>query len=269
MKTLLLFFLLIFSLQINSQELFVMTEPASNMPAGSIGIRMMNSFMYNKNNTFNYHLIPEVMWGINQKWMVHLQSFQSNRSRNSLTTEGGSIYTKYRFFSSDEIHKHFRMAAYGRYSFNRADIHQEEIETVGHNTGYEFGMVATQLTKKLAVSSSISFERALNNTNNYQFPDIQSNNATNYTLSFGRLMYPTVYKNFKQTNINLMVEFLGQMLNANGKTNMDIVPSIQFIINSIARIDLAYRQQLYSNMARTAPNGFMIKLEFNFFNVTQ
>ena len=97
----------------------------------------------------------------------------------------------------------------------------------------------------------------------------QSNNATNYTLSFGRLMYPTVYKNFKQTNINLMVEFLGKKLNANGKSNLDIVPSIQFIINSSARIDLAYRQQLYSNMARTAPNGFMIKLEYNFFNVTQ
>ena len=82
-------------------------------------------------------------------------------------------------------------------------------------------------------------------------------------------MFPRVYKNFKQTNINLMVEFLGQTLNENSKSNLDIVPSIQFIIRSRARIDLAYRKELYSNMIRTAPNGFLIKFEYTFFNVTK
>ncbi|MFY8127320.1 MAG: hypothetical protein ACOVMM_03015, partial [Chitinophagaceae bacterium] len=57
-----------------------------------------------------------------------------------------------------------------------------------------------------------------------------------------------------------------QVLSPNGKSNLDIVPSIQFIIHSQARIDLAWRKELYSNMTRTAPNGFMIKLEYTFFN---
>ena len=265
----LLFILLLIHFQYKGQELFVMTEPASNMPAGSIGVRAMNSFMFDKGNNLNYHLMPELMWGINQKWMVHFQSFQSNRVNGGFKFEGGSFYTKYRFFSSDDIHKHFRLATYGRVSLNQADIHQEEIETMGHNSGGELGFVATQLVKKLAISSSVSYEQAADNTYKNRFPTTQSNNAINYTLSFGRLMYPRVYKNFNQTNINLMVEFLGQTLNQNGKSNLDVVPSIQFIIKSKARIDLAYRKELYSNMLRTAPNGFMIKFEYTFFNVTK
>jgi hypothetical protein len=37
-------------------------------------------------------------------------------------------------------------------------------------------------------------------------------------LSFGKLMYPKKYTSFKQTNINLMVEFVGQTINENGKS---------------------------------------------------
>ena len=51
------------------------------------------------------------------------------------------------------------MAAYARYSFNNSDIHQEQIEILGHNSGYEVGMIATKLIKKLAISSSISYEK--------------------------------------------------------------------------------------------------------------
>lgn len=269
MQRLIVFLLVLLATNAKAQELFVMTEPASNMPSGSIGVRAMNSFMYEKDGTLNYHIMPEVMWGASAKWMFHFQSFHSNRSTGGLKTEGGSLYAKYRFYSSDDLHSHFRMAAYGRYSKNRADIHQEEIETMGHNTGYELGFVATKLKNKVAVSSSLSFEKALNNMPDYKFPTTQSNSATNYTLSIGRLMYPNKYKNFKQTNINFMCEFLGQRLNANGKSNLDVVPSLQFIIRSQARIDLAYRQQIYSTMSRTAPNGFMIKFEYTFFNVTK
>lgn len=63
-----------------------------------------------------------------------------------------------------------------------------------------------------------------------------------------------------------MLEFLGQWLNHTGKSYLDIAPSLQFIINSQARIDLAYRQELYSTMLRTAPNGVILKLEYTFFN---
>jgi hypothetical protein len=267
MKIKILIIVLFISLKINAQELFVMTEPASNMPAKSIGIRAMNSFMYEKDGSLNYHIMPEIMWGINQKWMIHLQSYHSNRVGGGLKTEGGSLYAKFRFFSADDLHAHFRMAAFARYSKNRADIHQEEIETMGHNTGFEMGLIATKLINKTAISATTSYERALNNLPNYKFPTTQSHHAINYTLSAGKLIYPKKYTSFKQTNINVMAELLGQVLNPNGKSYLDIVPSIQFIINSQARVDVAYRKQLYSSMQRTAPNGFMIKFEYIFFNI--
>lgn len=268
MKKYFILFLIVATIKTKAQELFVVTEPASNMPTGAIGVRAMNSFMYKADGSLNFHVMPEIMWGASAKWMFHLQSYLSNRAAGGLYNEGGSVYTKYRFFSTDDLHKHTRAAFYARYSLNRADIHQEEIETMGHNTGYELGVVATELINKVAISTSVSFEQALDNKPNYKYPITQSNNATNYTLSFGKLMYPKQYTGgLKQTNINLMCEFLGQTLNKNGRSYLDIVPSVQFIIRSQARLDVAYRQQLYSAMARTAPNGFIIKLEYTFFNV--
>jgi hypothetical protein len=252
-----------------SQELFVVTDPASNVPANSLAINAMQLLFKEKfEQGYNYHIMPEVTYGLNKSLMFRATAFVSNRN-TSLVTEGGSIFTKYRFFSSDDLNSHFRLAAFGRYSFNNSDIHQEQIEIMGHNSGFETGIVATKLIKKVAISSSVSFEKAFDNTSKNPFPNTLGDNATNYTLSFGKLMYPKKYTSYKQTNINLMVEFVGQTINENGKSYLDVVPSIQFIINSQARIDLAYRQELVSSMLRTAPNGVYFNLYYTFFNVTK
>lgn len=252
---------------LNAQELFVFTEPASNMAKGNLGFRMMNSVMKeivgNGNNT---HFMPEVMYGINSKWMIHAASFISNRN-NSYVAEGGSFYVKHKFLNSDDVQKHFRMAAFARYSFNNADIHQDEINLIGHNSGYELGINSTQLLHKVAISGGLSYLQAFNNGTKYEFPKSQSNQAMYYTLSFGKLMLPKKYKDYKQTNVNLMCELLGQTLVPNGKTYLDIAPSVQFIFLSKIRLDLAYRQQLLANLQRTAPNGFVFRFEYNFFNV--
>ena len=267
MRKIVLITFLLMHLNSFSQELFVFTEPASNMPAKSLGFRDMNGFFLEKDGKLNYHNMPELMWGINKKWMVHAQGFISNRQDGGFETEGGSLYAKYRFFSKDDLKKHFRMALYGRYSFNKADIHQQEIETMGHNSGYEAGFIATQLLHKVAISSSISYERALDNKPNYKFPSTESNSAMNYTLSAGKLMLPKVYTSYKQVNMNLRLEFIGQRLNDNQKSFLDIAPSVQFIFNSQARVDIGYRRQLYSTMTRTAPNGIVFKFEYLLFNV--
>ena len=262
-------FLMLFFIAENNfgQELFVVTDPASNIPTNTLTVRVMQSvFKEQIKSGFNYHAMPEITYGISKNVMLRSTLFVSTRS-NSLITEGASFYAKYRFFSTDDINSHFRLATFGRYSFNKADIHQEEIEIMGHNTGFETGLIATQLIKKVAISSSISFEKAFDNKPDYQFPVNQGNNATNYTLSIGKLMYPKKYTSFRQTNINLMLEFLGQTINQNGKSYLDVVPSVQFIINSQARIDLGYRQELYNSMIRSAPNGIYFNLEYNFFNV--
>ncbi len=267
MRRVILFFVAIYCQNVFSQELFVVTDPASNVPTNSLSVRLSQSLFKEELKTgYNYHLMPEVTYGLNKNLMFRASAFVSNRS-NQLVTEGGSFYTKYRFYSTDDLNSHFRLAAYGRYSFNNADIHQEQIEIMGHNSGFETGLVATKLIKKVAISSLVSFEKAYDNKPNYPFPDALGDNATNYTLSFGKLMYPKKYTNYKQTNINLMVEFVGQTINENGKSYLDVVPAIQFIFNSQARLDFAYRHELISSMIRSAPNGFYFNLEYNFFNL--
>lgn len=267
MRKILLFFVVINCQNIFSQELFVITDPASNVPANSLGVNVMQSlFKEEMKSGYNYHFMPEVSYGLNKNIMFRASAFVSNRN-NSLVTEGGSFYAKYRFHSTDDLNSHFRLAAYGRYSFNNSDIHQEQIEILGHNSGFETGIIATKLIKKVAISSSISFEKALDNKPSYPFPDNIGDNATNYSLSFGKLMYPKKYTNYKQTNINLMVEFVGQTINENGKSYLDVMPAVQFIFNSQARLDFAYRQELISSMVRSAPNGFYFNLYYTFFNL--
>lgn len=267
MRKILLFFIAINCQNIFGQELFVITDPASNVPANSLGVNVMQSlFKEEMKSGYNYHFMPEVSYGLNKNIMFRASAFVSNRN-NDLVTEGGSFYTKYRFYSADDLNSHFRLAAYGRYSFNNADIHQEQIEILGHNSGFETGIIATKLIKKVAISSSVSFEKALDNKPNYPFPDNIGDNATNYSLSFGKLMYPKKYTNYKQTNINLMVEFVGQTINENGKSYLDVMPAVQFIFNSQARLDFAYRQELISSMVRSAPNGFYFNLYYTFFDL--
>jgi hypothetical protein len=79
-------------------------------------------------------------------------------------------------------------------------------------------------------------------------------------------MLPKAYRDYKQTNINLMIEFLSQVNTGSGKYYMDIAPSVQMIFNSQSRVDVGYRKELSTTLLRTAPNGFFVRLEYNFFN---
>jgi hypothetical protein len=267
MRLLLLIVFSLLSLLARSQELFSVTEPASNRAVGSIGFRVDNSIMDELNTSkINYHLIPEIMLGISKKLMVSGNVFFSNRSE-VFRAEGGSIYAKYRFLSNDAVQKHFRLAGFGRASFNNSDVHQEEISMYGHNTGMELGVVATQLLRKVALSSSVSFLKATDNGNNNKFVyGLNNSKALNYTLSIGKLMLPTTYKDYRQTNLNLMLEVLSQVNIGSGKYYMDIAPSVQMIFNSQSRVDVGYRKQISTTMLRTAPNGLFIRLEYNIFN---
>ena len=267
MKLLVTIIFAFLSMATRSQELFSVTEPASNRAARSIGIRVDNSIMDEVNTSkINYHLIAEIMAGVSKTFMVSAGVFFSNRS-GSLRSEGGTIYAKYRFLSKDLVQRHFRMASFARVSYNTSDVHQEEINMYGHNTGVEVGTVATQLLRKVALSSSVSILKATDNGNNNKFVyGLDNAKAINYTFSIGKLMLPKEYSGYRQTNVNLMVEFLSQVNIGSGKYYMDIAPSAQMIFNSQARLDVGYRKQLNTTLIRTAPNGFFVRLEYNFFN---
>src|SRR5277367_425427 len=75
--------LMLLSTLLKAQELFVFTEPASNMPSKSLGIRASNWLMYDKSDAMlNYQLIPELMWGVNKDLMLHFDGFFTNQGGN-------------------------------------------------------------------------------------------------------------------------------------------------------------------------------------------
>lgn len=252
---------------LGAQELFVFTEPASNMAKGGIGVRISNAFMKEDfTKRIDYHLVPEVMAGISKKIMIHAEAFISNMSTD-LKAEGGGLYLKYRFFSIDEVHSHFRMALFGRYAFNNAHIHEPAIDLQGHNSGYEAGLVSTKLINKVAVSAIISALHVNDNGKQKFGFGSKNRNAFNYSLSAGKLMLPKEYTSYGQTNLNLMLEFLGQINSQTGDGYLDAAPSIQFIINSRIRIDAGYRFAINEKLYRSAPSGAVFKFEYNFYNV--
>ncbi|BAV09778.1 hypothetical protein SAMN05421788_1011210 [Filimonas lacunae] len=247
----------------HAQELFVFSEPASNMPAKSMGVRLTSNIMTQRmTGTPDYQLLPEVMLGVNKKLMLHGEGYVSN-SNGTTRVEGGGVYAKYRFYTTDNMYRHFRLAAFGRAGSSGVSRVKEEIETNGLQKGYELGFIATQLLHKQAISASVSFEQVVGNSRQTGFPG----EAMNYSLSTGRLLYPSSYTHYGQLNFNLMVELLGQHSLNNNKSFLDIAPAIQFIINSQTRIDVGYRQQLYSTLSRYSANSFLIRFEHTLFNV--
>jgi hypothetical protein len=292
-KVIWLAFVILFSTVADAQELYVSTEPASNMATGSVGFRMLSKlYKMNYNNSFSsYRIEPEVMWGASRHLMVHVAGYASDMFQKSLKVEGASIYAKYRFYSNDDVHEHFRMAAYSKFSLinNPQELtvqnkkllpdgnggyaeqlynsvyKNNEFDIDGNNSGVTAGIVATKLVNKIAASASFGYGYRMNNLNEKVMPG-QPLNAITYTASFGYLLLPKDYVSYHQTNVNLYMELLGTSFPGEKKSYTDIAPAIQFIINSIARIDLAYRTQLTGNTARLSGNYFMIRLEYNILN---
>ena len=107
-----------------AQELYVFTEPASNMPAKSIGVRLTNEGMFDP--TFSNRTLAEVMVGLNKNFMFHLQGFVSDMD-GKYRVEGGSIYAKYRFLSIDEAQSHLRAAVFARASTSNRKFPSNDI----------------------------------------------------------------------------------------------------------------------------------------------
>ncbi len=277
-----------------AQELYVSTEPASNMPSGSIGLRLNSKlFKMNHDGKYNgYRIEPEIMFGLNKNTMIHIAGYASDMFQKNLKIEGASIYGKYRFFSQDEVHEHLRLAAFAKFAISNNPLLREinkpqyfpdgtggfithdvlsyyqsnDIDLDGSNSGLSTGVVATKLKDKLAVSASLGYAYRMNNID-HKIPAYQPLHAFNYTASAGLLLLPREYTDYKQTNVNLYVELLGSSFIDKKQYYTDIAPAVQFIFNSIARLDLSYRTQLAGNTKRLSNNYFMVRLEYNLLNV--
>jgi len=262
-------FFLIFSQWLAAQELFINTEPASNMATKSIGFRF-TGLGYENSGAFKSIFEQEIMYGASSKIMVHADLFEDNNFSDNYNIRAASLYAKYRFYANDGLRKHFRMAAFARVSDAFLPDQNSEVSIMDDYSGASVGIVATQLLHKVAMSSSLAATDIFPNSGSI----LNNGHALEYSLSFGYLAMPKIYSNYKQTNMNLMVEFLGKTQWSSQANEsqiqesdfLDFAPGVQFIILSRARIDLSWRSQVYGNMQRMWYQSAFVRLEYNIFN---
>ena len=256
---------------VRAQELYVYTEPASNMPAHSISTRLTGNFIgknQSADNRFMQRYTPELMLGLNKKWMVHIGSTFADMHTAKFRWESVYTYIKYRFLSVDDVHKHFRMAAFADAAYTRSPFEFDEVSLQGDKTGVTLGLIATQLVNKLAVSATISHTQVLDASRHDKvFYTPERNYQTmNYALSAGYLLFPLNYIDYKQTNMNLYVELLGQQTLDRKTHYWDLAPAVQFIFNSNSKLNIGYRFQVNGNMNRMTRQSWLVSFERTFLN---
>lgn len=268
MRKIFLVMVVLLALKSGGQELYVFTEPASNLPAHTISLKLTDHFVTRDNiyNRFSHRVMPQVLVGISKKLQVSLSGTIANMHTPDFRYESLNLYAKYRFLSKDGIHKHFRMAAFAEGSATRAPFHYDEITLMGDKDGIRAGVIATQLWHKLAVSGTISHTQVLHpsRTDKVLYIPARNYQSMHYSLSAGYLLFPKEYTDYKQTNLNLYLEMLAQQTLDRKTHYVDLAPAVQFIFNSTAKLNLGYRFQVSNTMQRMNSNSWLISFEQTF-----
>ena len=253
-----------------SQELYVFSEPASNMPAHSISAKLgYRSPVSRENNFYRQRYTPEIMLGLDKHWMVHLSGTFSDFYSPTVRAESVKGYAKYRFYSNDDVHQHFRMAAFAEASYSRRPFYYGDINLDGDNSGVQAGIIATQLVNKLAVSGTASVIKVFAEESEHVAHLGYSQQALYYSLSAGYLLFPLNYSSYKQTNLNIYFETIGMKGFEGGDYMLDLAPALQLIFNSNFKVNLGARFQAAGNMLRPGETNYYVSLERTFLGALQ
>ncbi len=221
------------------QELFPNTEPASTVPKGVFGVKLMTE-TYNESGAVRNQFSARLMYGLTKNLTLWAQPMLSNHHGESFPSDlfnhshssgvsytkpvvygkkykyafaGIHLYAKYRLLNFDQDDRHLRVALYGEYSPMANQAHDEaEAHLQGDNGGIGAGAIITYLKSRLALSFTGGYIvpqkfTDLKSNNRYEFT---YSNAVNYSFSIGYLLYPKSYTSYQQSNYNLYLEFMGK-----------------------------------------------------------
>lgn len=311
MRKIALYIFFLICSDLSSQELYPHVEPASNIPKGVLGIRLFNEG-YNELTQFRSQQSLRFMVGLSPKWMLtqsfnfsnhHGRTFPSdfiksdgNIGNHTHGVQKGNKYpyqfeslnlnVKYRFLSIDGEKRHFRMSANIEAAGGNEAHDEAEPGLMGDNGGIGGGITATKLHGRFAISANVG--GILPQKYNYHRSDsslvVKYGKAIYYNLSLGLLCLPIKYKDYKQTNVNVYLEFIGKSYGgaeviSNGKkilisnvpaleagNYIEIRPSVQFIFQSNFRIDLSMARPIVNRShVRVAPVYFVTIQRYFYF----
>lgn len=262
--------LLTISIRIQAQELYPMTEPASTIPKGTLGIRFFGN-TYSEVDRLRNMFALRFMYGVTSNLTIEATPNVSNHHNRSLPFEfplhntpqigvdhpylfnGIDFYAKYRVFSKDGAQSHFRIAVYGEYSVLKVAHDEGEPTLLDDNSGWGGGLIATYLKNHFAASFTGGYISPFSYNGNIPdaFPGLPPVPATvkygkgyNYSLSFGYLLFPDAYRSYKQTNWNIYMEFLGKSYEPVKIEVGNIATGIKYPVNITGNKALEGRQYL-------------------------
>jgi hypothetical protein len=269
------FVLVFFCINVGAQELYVYGEPASNVPAKSLSFKyagkwMGESTLGHKHTTSRQ--MAESSIGLGKFLMLRpalsLGNMYNKYPDQKLRFESASIYAKLRVLSIDDIHRHFRAAAFVKGVFSKNDLQYAEITADGDQTAIQGGVILTQLLHKLAISGTGSLVEVLHPDRWKDFggQTFYGYRSFNYSLSTGYLLLPRKYMSYEQTNFNIYLELIGSSGLDRDYAFTDLAPAIQLIVNSNAKINVGYRFQISGGAYRMGTSSLSISYERSFLN---
>jgi hypothetical protein len=160
------------------------------------------------------------------------------------------------------------MAVFADVAYSRSPFEFDELSLQGDKSGVQCGIIGTQLWDKFALSATVSHTQALNKDRGKSVPYIPSRvyKSMNYSVSGGFLVLPLQYTSYKQTNLNIYAEMIGQQALDRKVYFIDMAPAIQLIFNSNAKLNIGYRFQLDGTMERMSRDSWLIAFERTFLN---
>ena len=263
----------------SAQELYINTEPASLIPKGTKVVRLNHhSIFVNGTNIMGgignaIIMSPSISYGLSKKIMVS-GSFQfSNKPYEqdmmpNFGFSGFKLYSKQRILTTDKQKYHTRLSSFIKYSYHDNKFMKDNLDIELQDTGFEFGIIGTQLINKLAISVTSAVTRISNIDEKYtsgstvKWQKINLNTIQN-SISAGYLLFPRKYKSYKQTNFNLYLEYLTNTILTRNfpdryhKFSSTLAPGIQFIIMSRSRLDFSYKIR-----RGEMPDEFVVKLTY-------
>tara|TARA_Y100000817_G_scaffold156189_1_gene122109 strand:- start:139 stop:987 length:849 start_codon:yes stop_codon:yes gene_type:complete len=279
MRIFFILFLLIHTYILSAQELYINSEPASLIPKGTKVVRLTNSNIFLDGSNIMgsignaFIVTPSLSYGISKKIMVSGSIQFANKPYEQDMTpnfglNGFKIYSKQRILSTDKQKYHTRLSSFIKYSYHEDKFMKDNIDIDLQDTGFELGLIGTQLINKLAISITTAITRISNidekltqgSTVKWQTTNL---NTFKNSISAGYLLFPRKYNSYKQTNFNLYVEYLtNTILNENFPVRYDkfrstFAPGIQFIIMSRSRLDFSYKIR-----KGDMPEEFLVKLTY-------
>ena len=279
MRRFFILFLLIHTYILSAQELYINSEPASLIPKGTKVVRLTNSNIFLDGSNIMgsignaFIVTPSLSYGISKKIMLSGSIQFANKPYEQDMTpnfglNGFKIYSKQRILSTDKQKYHTRLSSFIKYSYHEDKFMKDNIDIDLQDTGFELGLIGTQLINKLAISITTAITRISNidekltqgSTVKWQTTNL---NTFKNSISAGYLLFPRKYNSYKQTNFNLYVEYLtNTILNENFPVRYDkfrstFAPGIQFIIMSRSRLDFSYKIR-----KGDMPEEFLVKLTY-------